>query len=301
VENANEANSSSLFLNRLKLNHKKLCGNKGTKVVIMNDYSIPEVEQLLTSVLGSDGSLERVALMVHKLSGGNPFWCKEMALFIHTTGAGQIDHRSVTCFVHNFIPFYLVTILPFYRLTVLLSYLFLTISSFFLFFLLFLYHYFTPSFYYPHAFLNFSIIVEEFMRAMEPCDLNTSSTHKDSMDPRDISRNTSKKKRSNHSGHSTSFYTFRSKDFPHTKCRSNSGKSSVESCVTDFLNHKIHASSDDGRALEVGNGNEMDNNLASSGTTSKLELFIVCRLGKITVTDFVIDFFVTFLILFAVS
>ena len=117
MENANEANSSSLFLNRLKLNHKKLCGNKGTKVVIMNDYSIPEVEQLLTSVLGSDGSLERVALMVHKLSGGNPFWCKEMALFIHTTGAGQIDHRSVTSFIHNFLPFYRLTVLPSYRVT----------------------------------------------------------------------------------------------------------------------------------------------------------------------------------------
>jgi hypothetical protein len=118
---------------------------------------------------------------------------------------------------------------------------------------------------------------------MEPCDLNASSTHKDSMDPRDLSRNTSKKKRPNHAGQSTSFYTFRSKDFPHTKCRSNSGKSSVESCVNDFLNHKIHASSDDGRTLEIGNGNEMENNLASSGTTSKLELFIVCRLGKIDV------------------
>jgi hypothetical protein len=53
--------------------------------------------------------------------------------------------------------------------------------------------------------------------------------------------------------------------------------------VNDFLNNKIHASSDDGRTLEIGNGNEMENNLASSGTTSKLELFIVCRLGKIDV------------------
>jgi hypothetical protein len=121
------------------------------------------------------------------------------------------------------------------------------------------------------------------MRAMEPCDLNTSSTHKDSLDPRDLSRNTSKKKRSNHAGQGTSFYTFRSKDFPHTKCRSHSGKSSVESCVNDFLNHKTNASSDDGRSPEIGNGNEMDNTLASSGTTSKLELFIVCRLGKINV------------------
>lgn len=90
VENANDTNSSSIFLNRLKLNHKKLCGNKGTTVVLMNDYSILEVEQLLMSVLGMDVSLDSVALMVHKLSGGNPFWCKEMALFIHTTGAGEL-------------------------------------------------------------------------------------------------------------------------------------------------------------------------------------------------------------------
>jgi hypothetical protein len=97
VENANEANSSSLFLNRLKLNHKKLCGNKGTTMVLMNDYSIPEIEQLLMSVLGTDGSLERVALMVHKLSGGNPFWCKEMALFIFTTGAGEMrSHHNIS-------------------------------------------------------------------------------------------------------------------------------------------------------------------------------------------------------------
>ena len=44
--------NSPIFLNRLLLNHKKLCVHKGTTVILMNDYSIPEVDQLLCSVLG---------------------------------------------------------------------------------------------------------------------------------------------------------------------------------------------------------------------------------------------------------
>ena len=55
----------------------------------MNDYSIPEVDQLLCNVLGLSICPPLIASTVHKLSGGNPFWCKEMALFIHTTGAGK--------------------------------------------------------------------------------------------------------------------------------------------------------------------------------------------------------------------
>ena len=82
--------NSPIFLNRLLLNHKKLCVHKGTTVILMNDYSIPEVDQLLCSVLGLQICPPRVASMVHKLSGGNPFWCKEMALFILTTGAGEL-------------------------------------------------------------------------------------------------------------------------------------------------------------------------------------------------------------------
>ena len=120
------------------------------------------------------------------------------------------------------------------------------------------------------------------MRAMNASDLNASSAHKDSShDHRDISRSTSKKKRSHHATHSTSFYTFRSKEFPITKSRSASGKSTVECCVAEYLNSKNHAFIDDGKSVESGIGNEIDHHLASSGTTSKLELFIVCRLGKI--------------------
>ena len=55
----------------------------------MNDYSIVEVDELLRTVLGLHTCPPNVANMVHTLSGGNPFWCKEMALFIHTTGAGK--------------------------------------------------------------------------------------------------------------------------------------------------------------------------------------------------------------------
>jgi hypothetical protein len=87
-EIANEGTSSSGFLNRLKLNHKKLCGHKNTTVVVINDYSVLEVEQLLKTVLGLESCPPNVAEMVHKLSGGNPFWCNEMALFIFKTGAG---------------------------------------------------------------------------------------------------------------------------------------------------------------------------------------------------------------------
>ena len=77
-------------MNRLKLNHKKLCGHKNTTVVVINDYSVSEVDQLLKTVLGLESCPPNVAEMVHKLSGGNPFWCNEMALFIFKTGAGNL-------------------------------------------------------------------------------------------------------------------------------------------------------------------------------------------------------------------
>ena len=102
-EIANEGTNSSEFLNRLKLNHKKLCGHKNTTVVVINDYSVFEVDQLLQTVLGLEVCPPNVAEMVHKLSGGNPFWCNEMALFIFKTGAGSafivIDIIIINVFV----------------------------------------------------------------------------------------------------------------------------------------------------------------------------------------------------------
>ena len=79
----------------MKLNHKKLCGHKNTTVVVINDYSVFEVGQLLQTVLGLEACPPNVAEMVHKLSGGNPFWCNEMALFIFKTGAGNTNFLAI--------------------------------------------------------------------------------------------------------------------------------------------------------------------------------------------------------------
>lgn len=76
-------------MTRLKFVYKKLIRFKTTTLVLLNDYLIPDVEQLLCSVLHLEVCPEGVASIVHQLSGGNPFWCKEMCLFIRTTGIAE--------------------------------------------------------------------------------------------------------------------------------------------------------------------------------------------------------------------
>ena len=78
-----------IVLARLITVRKKLLNSKGTIHVTMGDYSILDVDQLLCSVLGVAICPEGVANMVHQLSGGNPFWCREMVTFIRTTGADE--------------------------------------------------------------------------------------------------------------------------------------------------------------------------------------------------------------------
>lgn len=81
--------TASVEFKRLIVVHKKLLNFKSTILVKLIDYSIPDVEQLLCSVLSVSRCPEGTANMVHQLSGGNPFWCREMALFIQITGAEE--------------------------------------------------------------------------------------------------------------------------------------------------------------------------------------------------------------------
>ena len=68
---------------------KKLLKFKSTVLVKLIDYSILEVDQLLCTILDVSQCPDGTANMVHQLSGGNPFWCREMALFMKTTGSAE--------------------------------------------------------------------------------------------------------------------------------------------------------------------------------------------------------------------
>jgi hypothetical protein len=77
---------SEAMLARLIHHYKTLVSFNLTSVLMMNDYSILDVDQLLCSVLDLELCPEGLALLVHRLSGGDPFWCREMAQFIQTIG-----------------------------------------------------------------------------------------------------------------------------------------------------------------------------------------------------------------------
>ena len=72
----------------------------------------------------------------------------------------------------------------------------------------------------------------------------------------------------------TSFYTFRSRDQPpHQKCR---GSFLSQSAVSRDLTKRQY-----GELPKIETGDVIYSGYARSDTTSKLELFIVCRLGKL--------------------
>ena len=90
-------------LAKLKMAHRRMLQFETTTVVQMNDYSILEVEQLVCSALNVDECPAGLAAMVHQLSGGSPYWCREMAMFIQSTGRrrrsvviGQHTHNTTT-------------------------------------------------------------------------------------------------------------------------------------------------------------------------------------------------------------
>ena len=77
---------SDAMLARLSHHYKTLVQFNLTSVLMVNDYSVLDVGQLLCSVLELEVCTEELALCVHRLSGGDPFWCREMAQFIQTIG-----------------------------------------------------------------------------------------------------------------------------------------------------------------------------------------------------------------------
>ena len=76
----------TLIYPRLNRNYKKLKRSPHTTLVLMNDYSVLDVDQLLCQVLNLEVCPEGVSTNVHQLSGGDPFWCRELAQFIEATG-----------------------------------------------------------------------------------------------------------------------------------------------------------------------------------------------------------------------
>ena len=138
------------------------------------------------------------------------------------------------------------------------------------------------------------------MRAMNVGE-NTPSILKDSTDVRDALRSPNKKKRDANIT-KTSFYTFKSNDNILQKIQNPLKLNIIEnSLVSDSKNNntsssefselkKIESSgSNDGNNNNNSNNSNNNNNsngsdakqdVARSDTTSKLEVFIICRLGK---------------------
>lgn len=73
-------------LSRLTHNYKALTQLRSTILVKMSEYSVLDVDQLLCSVLNLDSCPIGTSAQVYQLSGGDPFWCKEMAQIIQSTG-----------------------------------------------------------------------------------------------------------------------------------------------------------------------------------------------------------------------
>ena len=76
----------NLEFNRLSRNYRSMIRFKTTSVVMMNDYSILDVAELLCTVLNVEICPDGVSILVHQISGGDPFWCREMAQFIQISG-----------------------------------------------------------------------------------------------------------------------------------------------------------------------------------------------------------------------
>ena len=133
---------------------------------------------------------------------------------------------------------------------------------------------------------------DEFMRAMNVGE-NTPSILKDSTDVRDALRSPNKKKRDGNIT-KTSFYTFKSNDNILKKIQNPLKLNIIENSSSDSKNilssefselKKIESNgSNDGNNNNSNNnsnsGSDVKQDVARSDTTSKLEVFIICRLGK---------------------
>lgn len=133
---------------------------------------------------------------------------------------------------------------------------------------------------------------------------NTPSIQKDSTDVRDALRSPAKKRREGNTA-TSSFYTFKSRDNILQKSQNPFKFSSFEGSInestpTDFPEFKNCESTSFNGSTDInnnsnnnnnGNSNNNNNNngnsseakheVARSDTTSKLEVFIICRLGTI--------------------
>ena len=145
------------------------------------------------------------------------------------------------------------------------------------------------------------------MRAMNVGE-NTPSIQKDSTDVRDALRSPAKKRRDGNIT-TSSFYTFKSRDNILQKSQNPFKLSSFEGSIndstpidfpefkncestsingsTDFNNNSNNTNNSNSNSNNNNNNNSNGNNseakheVARSDTTSKLEVFIICRLGTI--------------------
>jgi predicted ATPase len=93
-DSATDATQRSL--SRLAHSYKALTLLRSTILVKMSEYSVLDVDQLLCSVLDLDSCPTGTSAQVYQLSGGDPFWCKEMAQIIQSTGTLP-SHYSLSC------------------------------------------------------------------------------------------------------------------------------------------------------------------------------------------------------------
>ena len=86
IKNNETLSLESLIFSKLCVNYKRIIQSPFTLLIPLNDYSVLDIDQLLCNVLKLEVCPDLVSSNVHQLSGGDPFWCRELAQFIEITG-----------------------------------------------------------------------------------------------------------------------------------------------------------------------------------------------------------------------
>ena len=75
-----------IMFSKLCITYERIVRSSCTLLIQMNEYSVLDVDQLLCETLKLEVCPDGIPLNVHQLSGGDPFWSRELAHFIELIG-----------------------------------------------------------------------------------------------------------------------------------------------------------------------------------------------------------------------
>ena len=75
-----------IMFSKLCITYERIVRSSCTLLIQMNEYSVVDVDQLLCETLKLEVCPDGIPLNVHQLSGGDPFWSRELAHFIELIG-----------------------------------------------------------------------------------------------------------------------------------------------------------------------------------------------------------------------